>query len=147
MSFTCIEQYLALAKASMAKNETLAKKAMDSKEPSEHKAILNQLRHEVQETWAEQAPQIILPAKRAKFQQNEHLAKFLKDSHPLAIGEASRDSLWGVGMSLEHTGVLDTTKWEMNGNLLGNTLAQVRAELLSAPDSPPLQGQVLPIAN
>lgn len=123
MSFTCVEQYLALAKASLAKNVTLAKKAMDSKEPSEHKSILNQLRHEVQEPWSEQAPHIILPALRAKFQQNEQLAKFLTDTY--------------VGMSLEHKDVLDTTKWELNGNLLGNTLAQVRAELIAASGATP----------
>lgn len=138
MEFSCVEQYLALAKASLAKNVTLAKKAMDTKEPSQHKAILNQLRHEVQESWAEQAPHIILPAIRAKFQQNEHLAKILTDTYPLAMGEASRDSLWGVGMSLEHKDVMDTNKWETNGNLLGNTLAQVRAELLGLSDPPPV---------
>lgn len=132
MTFTCVEQYLALAKASLAENETLAKRAMDVKEPAGHKNILNLLRKDVQKKWAEQAPSIILPAIRAKFQQNDHLAQFLIDTYPLAIGEASRDTLWGVGMQLENKDVLDTGKWELNGNLLGNTLAQVRAELIDA---------------
>lgn len=110
MSFSCVEQYLALAKASLAKNESLAKRAMDTKEPSEHKAILNQLQQEVQESWAELAPQIILPAIQAKFQQNPDLATLLIDTYPLAIGEASKDALWGVGMSLEHKDVMDTSK-------------------------------------
>lgn len=71
MTFSCVEQYLALAKASLAKNETLAKRAMDATVPAENKTILNLLRKEVKEKWAEHAPHIILPAKRAKFQQNE----------------------------------------------------------------------------
>lgn len=137
MSFTCVEQYLALAKASLAKNETLAKRAMDSKEPGEHKTILNLLKREVQEKWAEQAPLIILPAIRAKFQQNKVLADFLIGTYPLALGEASKDPIWGIGMPLEHKEVLDTRRWEQYGNLLGNTLAQVRAELMNPDNATP----------
>lgn len=109
MEFTCIEQYLALAKASLTKNEALARRAMDSKEPAEHKSNLNLLWKDVQERWTEQAPLIILPVIRAKFLQNEHLANFLIETHLLAIGEASRDPIWGVGMHLEHKDVLDTS--------------------------------------
>lgn len=144
MTFNCVEQYLALAKASLAENETLAKRAMDLKEPARHKSILNQLRNDVQEQWAEKAPSIILPAIRAKFEQNEHLAKFLIDTYPLAIGEASRDTLWGIGMHLEHMDEMNTTKWEQHRNLLGNTLAQVRAELLQASDDTLNPDQVQP---
>lgn len=131
MSFSCVEQYLALAKASLAKNESLAKRAMDAQEPATHKSILNLLRNDVQEKWAEQAPSVILPALRAKFQQNEHLAKFLRETYPLPLGEASNDPIWGIGMPLEHIDVLNTEKWEPHGNLLGNTLAQVRDELMN----------------
>lgn len=130
MNFSCVEQYLALAKASMAKIEALAKKAMDFKDPSDHKRILNQSRNEVREEWEVKAPDIILPAIRAKFQQNEQLANFLIETFPLAIGEASRNSMWGIGMQLEHKDVLDSRKWEKHGNLLGNTLVQVRAEMM-----------------
>lgn len=136
MNFSCVEQYLALAKASMAKNESLAKKAMDLKEPSEHKGILNQLRNEVKEEWEIKAPDIILPAIRAKFQQNEQLANFLIETFPLAIGEASRNTMWGIGMQLEHKDVLDSRKWEKYENLLGNTLVQVRAELMTNLNQP-----------
>lgn len=67
---------------------------------------------------------------RAKFQQNEQLANFLIETFPLAIGEASRDAVWGIGMQLEHPDVLDVLKWEHRGNLLGYTLDQVREELM-----------------
>lgn len=114
----------------MAKDTTLAERAMELSDPADHKTILNNLRPKVQQQWAEQAPAIILPAIRAKFSQNEWLTNFLIETHPLAIGEASRDSMWGVGLQLEHKDVLHTEKWERHGNLLGNTLAQVRAELI-----------------
>lgn len=68
---------------------------MEAMDPADHKAILNSLHREVQEQWAENAPDIILPAIRAKFSQNKRLLNFLVETYPLAIGEASRDSMWG----------------------------------------------------
>lgn len=85
--FSFVEQYLALSKANMAYNATLAERAMNTTDPADHKNILNSLRREVQEQWAEQAPEIILPAIRAKFSQNERLKNFLIETHPLAIGD------------------------------------------------------------
>lgn len=103
---------------------------MEQTDPADHKSILNSVRPIVQERWAKQAPAIILPAIRAKFSQNERLTNFLIETHPLAIGEASRDSMWGVGLQLEHKDVLNPDNWERHRNLLGNTLAKVRAELM-----------------
>lgn len=137
-SFVCVEQYLAYSKALLAQNEASAKRALDVKEPAEHKAILNSLRNEVQEAWEKQAPQVILPAIRAKFRQNDHLADFLIETYPLSIGEASRNQMWGIGMQLEHQDVMDINKWDHRGNLLGYTLEQVREELMrTVLDSPP----------
>lgn len=111
---------------------------MEVNEAAEHKVILNSLRAEVQELWEKQAPHIILPAVRAKFQQNERLANFLIETYPLAIGEASKDAVWDVGMQLEHQDVMDITKWEHRGNLRGYTLEQVREELMrNILNSPP----------
>lgn len=148
--FTCVEQYLALCKANMAQNTALAERAMEVTDPADHKVILNTLHREVQEQWAEHAPEIILPAIRAKFAQNERLLNFLVETYPLAIGEASRDTMWGVGLQLEHKEVLNTNKWEKHGNLLGNTLAQVRAEIVDMYNHPPTalqESQLLPKAE
>lgn len=128
--FSCVEQYLAFSKAILAQDTTQTERAMELSDPADHKVILNNLRSVVQERWAELAPDIILPAIRAKFSQNERLSNFLIETHPLAIGEASRDSIWGVGLQLEHKDVMDVSKWEPHGNLLGNTLARVQAELI-----------------
>lgn len=128
--YASVEQFLACAKARLAGNKTLEKRASEQKDPSECKRILNLLRGEIQEKWEEEAPAVVLPAIRAKFQQNEKLADFLIETYPLAIGEASRDSIWGTGLTLEHKDTLDTNKWEHRGNLLGYTLTQVRNELM-----------------
>lgn len=128
--FSCVEQYLAFAKARLAKNKPMEKRALEQHDPSECKVILNSLRAEIQEKWEEEAPALVLPAIRAKFHQNERLANFLVETYPLSIGEASRDAIWGTGLTLEHRDALDITKWEHRGNLLGYTLEQVRAEIM-----------------
>lgn len=128
--FLCVEQYLAYAKARLANNKTREKRALEQKDPSNCKVILNILCREVQQKWEEEAPAIILPAIRAKFLRNEKLANFLVETYPLSIGEASCDAIWGTGLTLEHRDTLDNTKWKHRGNLLGDTLQQVRGELI-----------------
>lgn len=136
VKFTCIEQYLAVQKAHLADNKNLAREAMGSSDPADHKVVLNKLKTEVADKWAERAPDIIKSAVKAKFTQNQNLTKFLLDSHPLRIGEASKDTRWGIRLSLEHPEVLDTTKWAAGGNLLGRTLVSLREELLETANFP-----------
>lgn len=125
-----MEQYLALQKALLVGNDVLAQKAIDSEDPSEHKAVLNQLKSTQNTDWQAKAPELITTAVRAKFGQNEHLANFLVETHPLRIGEASKDPFWGIGLTLESEQVLDVTRWSDQGNLLGRTLDKVRDELI-----------------
>lgn len=131
LRFVCIEQYLAVQKAYLAKDKDLAKEAMESTDPADHKVVLNKLRPAVSEEWKEKAPEIIKAAVRAKFTQNSTLNRLLTDSQPLLIGEASKDNFWGIGLSLEDPNVLDVSKWAPEGNLLGRTLTSLREELLN----------------
>lgn len=132
ISYNCVEQYLAVQRAYLAKNKSLARKAMGTKNPAEHKNILNQLRNDQPDTWKENAQASIITALRAKFNQNKVLAHFLMDTYPRQIGEASKNETWGIGLSLDSKDVLDTTKWRKEGNLLGTSLEKIRAELMAA---------------
>lgn len=105
IKFVCIEQYLATHKAFLAGDKDLARQAMESQDPADHKVILNKLRSAASKEWKEKAPEYILAAVKAKFTQNPALKKFLIDSHPLQIGEASKDNFWGIGLSLENQDV------------------------------------------
>ena len=64
----------------------------------------------------------------AKFSQNHDLLKALIETGTKAIGEASRDPLWGIGKSLDHPNVLDKDDWQ-GENILGNVLMNVREQL------------------
>lgn len=76
-----------------------------------------------------EAKTIIVRAVREKFQQNVPLADFLLDTYPRSLGEASKDSFWGIGLTLEDKDALDSGKWKAGGNLLGVTLKKIREEL------------------
>lgn len=111
-------------------NADLATKAMETQDPADHKVILNTLFNDQRADWINQAPELVFPALQAKFEQNDDLADFLIDTQPLPIGEASKNSIWGIGLSLDDKKALQPTHWSPNGNLLGNSLVQVRNELM-----------------
>lgn len=132
LSLSCVEQYLAVQRAYLAKDKPLARRAMQQKDPAEHKMVLNKLRNQDRDEWRRLAPDLIRKAIRAKFTQNTLLKDLLLSTHPLQLGEASKDPFWGVGFSLEHPNVLDTDQWIPEGNLLGKTLMSIREELLTS---------------
>lgn len=129
-NFTCVEHFLAWQKANLSSDKTLAPAVLEMKDPSEHKKVLNSLREDHPDEWAESVESILIAALRAKFKQNQGLHKFLCDTHPRRIGEASINQKWGIGMPLSNPEVLDVDKWHKEGNLLGRSLELIRSELL-----------------
>lgn len=130
ISFSCVEQYLAVQRAYLSRDKILARRAMESKDPADHKMILNQLRNDKLDEWRDKAPGFIMNASRAKYTQNPLLKQLLLSTYPLRIGEASKDTFWGIGLPLESQQVLDTVQWAPEGNLLGRTLMSIRRELM-----------------
>lgn len=130
LSFNCMEQYLACQKAKLANNRSLASKIMRSSDPADHKRALNQLKDAVAEQWDSEAEEILMKGLRAKFRQDEYLYKLLLATYPRKLGEASRDPVWGIGLSLQDEKVLDVNEWSPEGNLLGKSLEAVREELV-----------------
>lgn len=130
--YNCVEQYLAYQKAALAEDQALMDSALEDKSSADYKVILNNLRYVPIEDWRKRAKQILPKVLRAKFTQNRNLAAFLKDTSPRKIGEASKDTFWGTGVPLENREVLNTEVWAEGGNLMGETLAKIRQELLNA---------------
>lgn len=76
-TFYCVEQFLALEKATLAEDQELIERALQEKEPADNKVILNDLKNKVQlNQWRKKAEEVLPTAIRApaKFQQNPHLA-------------------------------------------------------------------------
>lgn len=128
--FTCVEHFLAWQKAKLSEDESLAPSTLNMKDPSEHKRVLNSLKDNNTEQWEASVENILKTALCAKFKQNNTLRKFLCDTHPKRLGEASVNQKWGIGMSLTNAEVLEVNKWKKEGNLLGKSLEVIREELL-----------------
>lgn len=129
--FTCVEQFLAWSRATMAEEQDLVSRALTKSDPVVYKGILNELHNSKPEEWKEQVENIAMQGLRAKFQQNPALAHFLCSTHPKTLGEASPNKTWGIGLTLNHKEVLHTEKWLKSGNLLGRSLMTIREEMMA----------------
>lgn len=129
IKFNNMEQYLAYRRAQISDKDYLVSKALDAEDPAEAKSILNTLKKDHADDWKKLAPEIAAEGLRAKFKQNQYLLESLLSTRGLLIGEASRDSTWGIGMPLTDPQVLDHTKWPKKGNLLGRSLMKIRDEI------------------
>lgn len=138
-TFHTMEQYLAFKRAEFSGNHSLMEKAAQAIDPVEAKSVLNALRQHNIEGWQEQRSTVAMEGLRAKFGQNEHLSVFLKNTKQLLLGEASKNPTWGIGQTLEDKLVLDSTRWNTSGNLLGNLLMQLRSDLNENASSAPQQ--------
>lgn len=124
IAYTSVEQFLAKARARLAANLHLAQKAMSSQDPIVHKRILYRMSSDgLSENWIEMVDTGLVMALYAKFLQN-----FLLEPGDLAIGEASRDMTWGIGMTLADKEVFDCEEWK-GENKLGKALTTVRERI------------------
>lgn len=132
-----MEQYLALQCAILAKNKSMIRKARSARDPLQAKHVLNTLKEDHQEEWAKMVEDITLEGLREKFSQNSVLKDYLCHTHPLVLGEASKNPTWGLGMDLKDEEVLNQTKWIPGGNLLGRCLMEIWAEFIAEPTKQP----------
>lgn len=137
--FNNMEQYLAFRRAKLAGREDLASQALDSDTPAEAKSILNRLKNTQTEVWSEQRANIAAEGPREKFRQNQFLLECLLSTRGLHIGEASKDTVWGTGLTLNDPKVLDHASWPQDGNLLGRLLMDIREEIRTTNGTPEKQ--------
>lgn len=125
-NFSTMEQYLAHSRARFANDQHLMDRAMESSDPADAKRILNLLREAPgQSDWEEERHDILIAGLLAKFRQNPDLKKYLLSSEDRQLGEASRNKVWGIGMTLTSKDRLNVQRWT-GDNLLGRTLMEVR---------------------
>ena len=67
------------------------------------------------EKWRAEGFELCLKGVEAKFKQNKELWSMLKTMEPKTLVEASNDRLWGTGISLKDTHVLDSRRWHGKG--------------------------------
>jgi len=80
------------------------------------------------DNWHQAAPGVMKEGIRAKFMQNKELRKFLRQTKSHCIAEASIDTFWGIGLSMDSAEKNNTKMWR-GQNQLGTILCEVREEL------------------
>lgn len=84
------------------------------------------------EAWNNISTEIVYQGNLAKFTQSARLKKFLLDTNPQELAEASAtDTIWGIGLSEDDPKAIYPVLWR-GENRLGKILMRVRRELRQA---------------
>jgi len=111
----------------VGKNDKLAQQIISATFPAKQKYLGDKVKVD-EETWKKTRLIEMYNAGKAKYVQNDKLKEYLLATGSLSLGEASTDSFWGIGSTLQNPQSLDAAIWAGN-NHLGKILIRVRYEL------------------
>ena len=133
--FANVAQYLVYAKAMAFGDEATAMRVFAMDDASYLKGLSGQVTPFDEERWDGVRANVLREGLKAKFDQNEELARFLRETDDALIGAcltgdaAQADAeLWGTGVGLDDPNAATPLAWT-GKNLLGRLLAEVRSEL------------------
>ena len=128
-NYNCMEQYIMHSKATMFDDTDTAAKIMREMSPPEQKYLGKKVAGFDSARWEDDLEAVLMQGLKAKFIQCTDCRDFLKATGTKRIGEATRDTLYGTGHSLRSPHVLDPSRWDTRGNMMGKCLEAVRGEL------------------
>ncbi|MEO0643156.1 MAG: NADAR family protein [Pseudomonadota bacterium] len=128
-SYTCTEQYMMAAKASLFGDTTKFAQIMASDDPALQKRLGANVAPFDEATWHRWRCTIVYDANRAKFKRNPGATRQLLRTAPAMLVEANpRDWNWGNGLAMDDPRNHDPNAWK-GANLLGRILTKLRDEL------------------
>jgi ribA/ribD-fused uncharacterized protein len=127
--YNCVEQYLQHKKAANMGDDIIAQKVLTLADPATQKYEGKKAKGQTQ-LWTSVAKVTVHKAVFAKFQQHPKLLEYLMATNNKILAEASKDTDWGIGSTLNDPHSLNTGSWQ-GKNWLGEILVQVRQELQS----------------
>jgi len=123
------EHFMMAEKAALFDDQATRAAVLQAATPAAAKALGRQVRGFDEATWLAHRFDIVVRANLAKFAQHEDLRRFLLDTDPRVLVEASPvDRVWGIGLAANDDRAQDPRRWD-GLNLLGFALMQVRAQL------------------
>lgn len=138
LEFSCTEQYMMAAKASIFGDNQILDEIMNHSDPSIIKGLGRKVKNFDQDIWAKHARNIVYLGNFYKFTQDADAKAYLDESEQRYIVEGSPyDKIWGVGLAWNDPAIENQTNW--NGtNWLGEVLMVVRDDLNTfGPDEDP----------
>lgn len=129
VSFSSMEQYMMYEKAIVFEDFNMAGKILGTQNVGAIKQYGRQVINYNDIIWNGIRQIVVYKGLFAKFSQNEILRENLKKTGLAILAEcAVKDSVWGIGLSMNDPNRFDMNKW--NGqNLLGFAIMQVRKQM------------------
>lgn len=125
LTYNCGEQFLTVAKAKMFEDDATAEQLLKLKSPHEQKKVGYTVKKYSHARWIEESEKKVTEGIFEKFSQSSFLKNFLLDTGDNHIVEASRDKIWGIGLTLNDPKIWDRENHD-GENRLGNILMNVR---------------------
>jgi ribA/ribD-fused uncharacterized protein len=123
------EHYMMAEKARLFGDAEYRELILAAPTPAAAKKLGRGVRGFDQTRWEKQRCAIVRAASLAKFSQNETLGRYLRQTHPRVLVEASpRDRIWGIGLGAKDPRAGDPLQWR-GLNLLGFALMAAREQL------------------
>ena len=127
--FSSMEQYMMYRKAICFADQATAEKIMTSDDPAVIKHLGRHTANYDETTWNGIRQIVVYEGLSAKFSQNEDLKNKLRSTGDALLAEcAVKDTIWGIGLSMNDPNRYDIDKWK-GQNLLGYTLMMARERI------------------
>ena len=117
-------------KAKFCGDSNTLKHIMETSSALECKNLGKDIKNSSNAKWNKSAKDLCYPGILAKFQQNQGLAPFLKNTGEKTILEFCYDEIWGNGLPLSNPLCIDPKSYKKQG-VLGEILEDVRTALLA----------------
>lgn len=129
VTYTSVEQYMMYIKAMTFNDLDIANKIMSTSDVKVIKSLGRSVFNYNDTIWSDIRTRVVYDALLAKFSQNDDLRKLLLDTGDSILVEcAVKDTIWGIGLSMNNPNRYDKSKWK-GKNLLGKALMKVRGKL------------------
>ena len=126
--YCCNEQYFQQCKALHFGDNETAQRILNEKDPHKIHELGKQVKGFNKELWDKQAYRILKQANLFKYQQNPEAQMALLNTGKRSIGEASRDTLYGIGIPITSPNAGEEGEWH-GKNWMGKILTEVRETL------------------
>lgn len=128
-TYSSAEQFMMAQKAALFRDYGVFFKILDTDDQSAIKKLGKQVANYDDAVWNQLRGPMMRRGLRAKFQQNPDLMKKLLATGNMVLAEcATRDKIWGIGLSVDDDRIKDPQEWR-GQNLLGTVLMEVRSDL------------------
>ena len=118
IKYSSMEQYMMYQKAVLFHDKEIAEKILEASGCGKIKALGRKVHNFDESIWRANREKIVVKGLTAKFTQNEKLKKLLLKTRNDTLAEcAVRDKIWGIGLSMHDSKILNEAEWQCQ-NLL-----------------------------